>query len=269
MFQTRTTQVWRELYDQGHLPLEQAFFWQLKPTEELYDLVADHDEVVNLANSPEHHNIKTKLKSALRENLLAIRDVHFLPEAMLHTRFAGSTPYEMGHDAKQYPFEKILDAADRATDRSVSANELRKLLSDTESAVRYWGTIGVLIRIADTAGTDGMQPNETTTALLDSWKPVLQDLLNDNNISVRIAAAESLGRYGKDDDVNIIVPILLEAARSDSPYLIWQSLETLDTFAPRCGKFAEEIRTLKGNSFKGRVGTVFDKIMQSIQDRLP
>jgi uncharacterized sulfatase len=269
MFQTRTTQVWRELYDQGHLPPEQAFFWQLKPTEELYDLTTDHDEVVNLADSPEYRNIKTKLKLALRENLLTIRDVHFLPEAILHTRFAGSTPYEMGHDTKQYPFEKILDAADLATDRSASTDELRKLLSDTESAVRYWGVIGVLIRLADTAGTDGTQPNETTTVLLNSWKPILLDLLDDDDVSVRIAVAESLGRYGKDDDVNIVVPILLEAARSDSPYLIWQSLETLDTFAPRCGEFVEEIRALKGDSFKGRIGTVFEKIMHSLQDRLP
>ncbi|MDR1141534.1 MAG: sulfatase, partial [Planctomycetaceae bacterium] len=172
MFQTRTTQVWRELYDQGNLPAEQAFFWKLKPTEELYDLKTDHDEIVNLADLPEYCNIKTKLKSVLYEHLSTIRDVHFLPEAMLHMRFAGSTPYEMGHK-KQYPFEKILNAADRATDRSVTESELRELLSDTEPAVRYWGAIGILVRLADTAGVDGTQPNETTTTLLDSWKPIL------------------------------------------------------------------------------------------------
>ncbi|MDR2441651.1 MAG: sulfatase-like hydrolase/transferase [Planctomycetaceae bacterium] len=269
MFQTRTTQVWRELYDQGDLPPEQAFFWKLKPTEELYDLKTDHDEIINLADLPEYRSIKTKLKSVLRKNLLTIRDVHFLPEAILHTRFAGSTPYEMGHDTEQYPFEKILNAADPATDRSVTADELRKLFLDTESAVRYWGAIGILIRLADTAGVDGTQPNETTTALLDSWKPIFQDRINDDDISVRIVVAELLGRYGKDDDVNIAVQILLEAARSDSPYLIWQSLEALDTFAPRCGKFAEEIRTLTSEPFKGRIGAVFEKIIQSIQKRLP
>lgn len=273
MFQTRTAQVWRELYDQKKLTPEQAFFWQLKPTEELYDLKTDHDEVVNLADSPEYRSIKTKLKSVLRENLLTIGDVHFLPEAMLHKRFSGSIsympPYEMGHDTKQYPLEKILDAADLATERSIPADELRKLLSDTEPAVRYWGAIGILIRLADTAGADGTQPTEKTTTLFDSWRPSLQDRLNDDDVSVRLAAAESLGRYGKDSDADIAAQILLKAAQSDSPYIIWQSLEALDTFAPRCGKFAEEIRTLKGEPFKGRIAAVFDKIMQSIRNRLP
>ncbi|MDR0335817.1 MAG: sulfatase-like hydrolase/transferase [Planctomycetaceae bacterium] len=272
MFQTRTTQVWRELYDQGRLPPQQAFFWQLKPTEELYDLKTDADEVVNLADSPEHDLIKTKLKLVLREHLLTIRDIHFLPEAMLHARFADSTPYEMGHDTTQYSFEKILNAADQATDRSTTEDTLREFLLDTESAVRYWGAIGILIRFADTAGVDGTQPDKTTatTTLLESWKPTLQNRLRDeHDFSVRIVIAELLGRYGKNSDVNIAVPILLEAARSDSPYLIWQALEALDTFAPRCGKFADEIRVLNGKPFKGRIGTVFEKIMQSIQNRLP
>ncbi|MDR1959541.1 MAG: sulfatase [Planctomycetaceae bacterium] len=39
--QTPATRVWRELYREGKLPEHQKFFWELKPTEELYDLETD------------------------------------------------------------------------------------------------------------------------------------------------------------------------------------------------------------------------------------
>ncbi|MCL2303936.1 MAG: sulfatase-like hydrolase/transferase [Planctomycetaceae bacterium] len=269
MFQTRTTQVWRELYDAGNLPTEQAFFWELKPTEELYDLQTDPDEVVNLSDSPEHQEIKCRLREALLDHLLGVRDVHFLPENMLHDRFAGSTPYEMGHDFEKYPLEKILDAAFSAADRSTPDSGITLLLNDTDSAVRYWGAIGILIRFADTAGPDGTKPGKETAAMYEKWKPRLEALLLDEESAVRTVAAETLGRYGNAADVDAAVKTLLDAANSDSQYTVWLALEALDRFAFRCAAYKSGIDTVTDKSFQGRPQPIFSGIMNSIQRQLP
>src|SRR5262249_9595971 len=51
MFQTPTTRIWKQLYDEEKLKPPQTYFWQTKPAEELYDLDSDPDEVHNLAAS--------------------------------------------------------------------------------------------------------------------------------------------------------------------------------------------------------------------------
>ncbi len=63
MFQTPTTRVWKQLFDEGKLSAAQQAFWKPKPPEELYDLTSDPDEVHNLAASPEHQQIKARLRS--------------------------------------------------------------------------------------------------------------------------------------------------------------------------------------------------------------
>ena len=44
MFVTPTTQVWKQLYDEGQLQPPRTYFWETKPSEELFDLENDPDE---------------------------------------------------------------------------------------------------------------------------------------------------------------------------------------------------------------------------------
>ncbi|MDR0870356.1 MAG: sulfatase-like hydrolase/transferase [Planctomycetaceae bacterium] len=267
MFQTRTTQVWRELYDAGKLPPEQSFFWKLKPTEELYDLQTDPDEIKNLAYLPEHQDVKNRLKTELKQHLLEIRDVHFLPENILHQRFGDSTPWEYGH-SKDYNLEKILNAADAATERSTPDNVLKQFLADNDAAVRYWGTIGVLLRLADTAGTDGTKPTERTTALFNEWKPELVKRIDDDEPAVQVAAAEILGRYGSQDDVEPAVKKIFLNLQSDSPYTAWLALEAFDRFAERGGVSADTLaKTVRPEIFTGRIQTLYPKLIEHINNQ--
>ena len=151
-FETPTTRVWRELFDAGKTTPEESQFWQApKAPEELYDLSTDPDEVTNLANSTEHAAVLEHMRKSLRTHLLAIRDVCLIPEAMLHERSRDSTPYSLGHDDTRYPLSRILDAADVASRPSPSGKEtddgrgLSQMITDSDSAVRYWATLGCVI----------------------------------------------------------------------------------------------------------------------------
>ncbi|MFO0947374.1 MAG: sulfatase-like hydrolase/transferase [Planctomycetota bacterium] len=80
MFQTPTTQAWHQLFQEGKLTEAQSAFWKPKPPEELYDLASDPDEIQNLASSAEHQKILQRLREAQRNQVLAARDVGFLPK---------------------------------------------------------------------------------------------------------------------------------------------------------------------------------------------
>ena len=115
MFQTPTTALWKKMYDAGELSPPQTYFWETKPSEELYDLQNDRDEVNNLAGSSEHQQVLKELRTAQEELALKIRDVGFLPEHDIHARSADSTPYEFGHDEAQYPLKRVMRAAGAAS----------------------------------------------------------------------------------------------------------------------------------------------------------
>jgi len=184
-FVTPSTSAWKRDYDAGKCNAAQSIFWNLKPAEELFDLQADQDEVNNLVESgdPAHQAKLKELRGALYQWCHDIRDVGFLPEGEIHSRSAGGAPYEMARTPGKYPFEKIFAAADLATRRG--NNDLAKLksfLKDKDSAVRYWGVIGILNRGART---------------VNAAKSELTGALQDDSPYVRVAAGYALGKFGK------------------------------------------------------------------------
>lgn len=198
MFVTTTTQVWKRLFDEGKLNEAQSHFWKTKPPEELYDLQEDPDEVNNLANSKKHSKILADMREAHLKHVRQIRDVGFLPEGEIHSRSKGSTPYEMGRDGKKYPFEKIRAAADMASSmRKDDLPKITKLLEDQDSAVRYWGALGLLMQ--EKAG-------------VKHGKDTLTKALKDSSPYVRVIAAEALGKHGSKKDLKSAIKVLGETA---------------------------------------------------------
>ncbi len=210
MFETPTTRAWKRLYDIGDLPPEQAAFWEPRPAEELYDVRADPDEVVNLAGSREHRDVLRRMRAAQRRHALETRDLGFLPEAEMYER-AGLTatgrgtgvgdpllPYDLAGDDSHYDLVRILQVAEQASDaESYAAGDLRPALHDPDSAVRYWAAVGVLVR-----GAVAVQLTHDE----------LFAMLADQSPSVRIVAAEALGRYGGDADLQAALEVLLLSA---------------------------------------------------------
>jgi uncharacterized sulfatase len=198
MFQTPTTRVWHDLYHAGKLNAAQSIFWQTKPSEELYDLEADPDEVNNLATSKDHSDVMKRMRRAHRSWAAEVRDVGFLPEAEIHSRAGNDSPYEMGHDDSRYDFNAIFQAANIATRKGKKATEqLPGLIKNDDSAVRYWAAMGYLIR-----GKNGVRKGrESLVAALEDKSP-----------SVRIIAAEALGRYGRNIEAKRATKVLMQYA---------------------------------------------------------
>ena len=198
MFETPTTQVWKRLFDQGKLTPAQSHFWQKKPPEELYDLENDPDEVNNLAGSPAHREILERMRKAEQEWIARVRDVGFLPEPEIHSRSEGSTPCDIGHDDAKYPLARIVAAAELASGLKADAvPELKKALADGDSAVRYWGAMGLLMR---------------DRPAVEAAHGELQKALADAAPCVRLAAAAALSQCGTQADLEQALPVLVELA---------------------------------------------------------
>jgi len=253
MFQTPTTQVWKQLYDEGKLEPPKTFFWETKPAEELYDLQDDPDEVNNLADSPRHQDVLKRMRKAQQAWALEIRDLGFLPEGEIHSRSQGTTPYEMGHDAAKYPIKKIMAAAELAS--SLEAGTVEKLVAaagDEDSAVRYWAVTGVLMR-----GPDAVA----------AAKETLHKCLEDSSPYVRIAAAEALGRYGNDEDVAKALDVLMELApASQGTFVAMAALNALDLLDEKAAGRKDEIATLsqKDPNAPGRTGSYIPNLIKKI-----
>ncbi len=230
MFQTPTTRVWHDLHLAGKLTAAQDAFWQPHPPEELYDLQTDPDEVKDLAASIEHADTLERLRGAHRQWELQIRDVDLLPEGEMHRRAKGDAPYDMGHDPARYPFERVFAAAQLASNlRPEATGELVSLLSDSDSAVRYWATLGLLMR-----------GQETVRAQCAA----LAGALGDASPDVRIAAAEALARYGEQADANHAVAALVELAdwsRHDV-FVPMAALNAIDTLGERAEPLKARLR---------------------------
>ncbi|WP_166826424.1 sulfatase family protein [Thalassoroseus pseudoceratinae] len=199
MFQTPTTKVWKARFDAGELNEQQSHFWQVKPSEELYDLRSDPDQVHNLVNSPEHAKVLRDLRIAQHDFLMETRDTGFLPEAMMHERAGNSTIYDMAHDPDRYPLREILEVADLATFRpakQVNTKLLPKLFAD-DAAIRYWAVIGFTVR-----GEEAVRFAEDD----------LIERFSDDSASVAIAAAEAVARYGSKANRDAALEVLVKYA---------------------------------------------------------
>nr|WP_232101416.1 sulfatase-like hydrolase/transferase [Gimesia panareensis] len=258
MFQTPTTQVWKRMYDAGKLVPPQTYFWETKPAEELYDLQSDQDEVHNLVGSDKHLDVLNELREAQHQKLLAIRDLGFMPEAEIHRLADGRAPYLVGHNSQLYPMPEILAMADLASSRKPHCEaELLAGLKDSNDVVRYWAAMGFLIR--------GQQAVQQAA-------PQLRAALQDSSKSVRCIAAEALGRYGNQQDVQAGVKTLLSLSNlnKDGLYVAMLALNGLDKLGPeKTASVQDQIAKLplKNDKIDRRLQNYVTRLVERIQEQ--
>jgi len=217
LYEMPTMRVWQALSDRGKLTgPPAAFMARSKPVEELYDCQSDPHNVRNLAGSPEHAPILRRMRQAQQEWMREIVDLGLLPEPELQTRFQGKPPYQAVRERPDtYPLEHLLEAATLAGRRSAAnVPRLVQLLSDSDSAARYWGATGLV-------------------ALGPGARPALADLkksLEDPSPSVRIAVAEAVARLG---EVGVALPVLVAAMRDENEWVRLHAVNVLDRLGPQ------------------------------------
>jgi len=257
MWQTPTTRVWEQLHNVGKLTPAQDAFWNRKLPEELYDLQTDPDEVKNLAASPAYSAIKSRLRQAQRDHAVRIRDVGFIPEGEQFARSRGGSPYDLGHDKGRYPLERVLETAELASMLSPDAlPALRQAMIDADSAVRYWGVLGVLMR-----GQPAVAASQAE----------LHVALGDSSTDVRITAAQALGQFGTDADLKEILPILADQAnwKRHTVFSALAALNSLDALGMKAAPLAGVIKSMptNGPSPNVRYNSYVPRLVEDLQER--
>jgi arylsulfatase A-like enzyme len=183
-FQARGYQSWAREAAAGHLTPATAQFWGEKPTEELYDLVADPDNVRSLANDPAHRETLDEMRTELRRRVLACKDNGFIPEG------SPLEGYEPSRAPGAVPFERLVDLAGLASERKAeNLPQLTAALDDPNEAVRWWGALGC-----------AMLRNKAAPA-----EAALRNRLDDPSGAVQAAAADALAQLGH---AEIALPVL-------------------------------------------------------------
>lgn len=167
---------WAKLFAAGKLNATQRAFFEPKPAEELFDCAADPDNVRNLAADPAARPQLVRLRAALRAHQLAIRDTGLLPEPLMIDWAGPGSPALVAADEKRYPLARLLDQVDALQLSALpEPAALAAALRAPEAVLRYWGAVAA----------------QRAAAL-----PEMTPLLGDEQLVVRLAAAEAILRRG-------------------------------------------------------------------------
>jgi arylsulfatase A-like enzyme len=209
-FRARGYQAWAALARAGGLTPATAAFWGPKPAEELYDLDADPEAVVNLATDPAHRAACERMRAAVRRQAIEIVDNGFVPEGSPLEGFAAARA--------GLPIERVYDLALRVSDGCVADREaFIAALGDPCEPIRWWAAQGCTVL----ARRDRL-PETARAAMLEP----LERALADTSGTVRVAAAEAVAAIGRPAAA---LPVL-DAALADAghPWTALQAVNVLD-----------------------------------------
>ena len=245
-----TMQVWQRLAEAGKLDAVRGrYFLPTKPVEELYDTAADPHQIHNLAADPRYEAVLKRMRHQGVAWMKRTHDLGLLPEYEMHRRAQGRTPYDVAHDSRLNPIERLQEAADLAN-RAAPADlpELVKLLHDDEAAVRYWGATGLLAL--------GQRAAPAAKAMVAA--------LRDPAPNVRIAGAEALCHIGRLDDG---LPVLIEGLKHPTPFIRLRAINALDRLGEDARPALPAIKQA-GVQAKGHVGGYVGRMAEYVPGKL-
>ena len=209
-FKARGYQSWARVAREARLIPATAQFWGEKPSEELYNLAKDPDNVHNLAAADDHASVLVRMRETLKRHTLAIRDNGFLPEGSV------LEGYDASHQSGAFPLEQVYELALLASAReTANLPKLMAVLDDANEPVRWWAAQGLAM-----LGRDAKPAEEP-----------LRRRLEDSSGAVRVAAAEALARIGR---LDLALPAL-ERQLSDMSNVAFalQAANVLGRLGPR------------------------------------
>ncbi len=220
-----------------------------KPPEELYDLRQDPHEIHNLAGSPDHQAILDRMRAEHRRWALETHDTGLLPEAEMHLRSRGRTPYDLARDPQAFPQARLLEAAGLVGIGPETRPQLTALLADPDGAVRYWAAVGL-------------------TALGPESQPAAEALaprLDDASPSARLAAAEALCNVGRASEA---LPAIVETLDHESGWVRLQAAIVLAALGEKARPAAPEMRAAIDANSRGEASLYIRWALAHSLDRL-
>ena len=214
--QTDTTRIWHEQFLAGKLNAVQSAFWQPRPIEELYDLVNDPFETVNLASDQAHRKTLDAMHDAMVANCRFIGDLDLVPESMLY-EFEQSTGRPRMEFAKSEDFDlvRLIQFAD-SVGRDVPSGHWLEAIKSDRGEIRYWAIIGLM--------------NDPLSVSNEPWRDQVRPLLEDGQLIVRVRAAEALLAGGATDEQAIETLLTLADATESNFYVAGAALDCLSRY---------------------------------------
>ena len=221
---TPTRQELRRLAAAGRLTGYPAQLMRsTKDAEELFDTLADPNELNNLADSPEHRDALEQMRSRLRRWMVQTRDTGLLPEVDLRARAGGDSPYDVARRTDRFPIEPVLDAAWRVGMGREHRTGMLEGLNHADAAVRYWSLLG--LRCFD-------EPGPSTAASI-------APLAGDPSPGTAIAAAELLCALDREQEG---LPVLRKYLESPDRVVRLHAAMSLVAVGPKAKPAAAAMR---------------------------
>ena len=185
---------WRNLYRADRLNPVQRQFFERRPVEQLFNLENDPHEINNLAADSDQAKRLTEMRRLLKNKMKSINDLSFYPEnRMVATALNDGVAFGQKH-AKQ--LSRLSDLADTALRPFDEAQQtLVKALESKSALHRYWAL--------KVCSNFGKKANPLTLNAMP--------LLKDNNLMVRVRAAEFLGSINAIDPMPTLYSVVNNA----------------------------------------------------------
>jgi len=193
---------WHTLYEQGELNEVQRQFFEPRQPEALYDLASDPHETHNLADDPKYENILKELRGRLNQRIRSMPDLGMFPESYL-IKYAIDNPLEFARK-NTTRITKLLNVAELSLLSFKEARApLKVALLAEDPMKRYWALVA--------ASHFSEQAKEFTS--------IARNLTKDDNMAVRIRAAELLGVIGADGPMDVLYNVI-NSAESEADVLL-------------------------------------------------
>ena len=167
---------WRNLYRAERLNPVQRQFFERRSVEQLFNLEKDPHEVTNLAADPDQSKRLAEMRELLKNKMKSINDLSFYPEnRMVTTALNDGVAFGREHSKQISRLSDLADTALRPFSEVKQA--LASSLQSKGALRRYWA-----LKVCSNFG-------KKAKSLAIAAMP----LLNDENLMVRVRAAEFLG----------------------------------------------------------------------------
>lgn len=202
---------WRELHSSGKLTELQDRFFATRPPEELYDVVKDPYETVNLATDPAYAGELAAMRARLTGRLKSMPDLSFIPERDL-VEGALNAPVAFG-EKHRGDIAELIDIADLQLLPFAEAKEgIRRALASEDALKRYWGLIVCSAFLKD--AEEFVESAETLAA-------------TDKDLLVRARAAEFLGLIKAQHPQEVLLDVLSKSTSEMETTLVLNMMTLL------------------------------------------